>query len=257
MKDKRQHEIVALLKQEQTLKTSELVTRFQVSLETIRRDINELERLGIVKKVYGGIRLITHETPLVTLDKWTKRIENCHREKELIAAKTIDYIPDHSIIAIDIGTTAYELAHLLSQKEDLSIITSSLLIASELAKDTNHKVYCIGGMVDPNEIVTTGIFANNFLNSFASIDIFISGADSITPTSGITEFHESINTVKQLLISKSKKVIVMADHSKFGKDSLFVSCPISDISVLITDHAVQKDILEQIQAQGVEVVIAE
>ena len=257
MKDKRQHEIVTLLKQEQTLKTSELVTKFQVSLETVRRDINELERLGIVKKVYGGIRLAPNDTHLATLDKWAKRIKQCRREKELIAAKTLDYIPDHSIIAVDIGTTAYELAHLLDQKEDLSIITSSLLIAGELAKNTSHKVYCIGGMVDSDEIVTTGIFASNFLNSFASIDIFISGADSITPSSGVTEFHEAINTVKQLLISKSKKVIVMADHSKFEKDSLFVSCSISDISVLVTDSSVPMDIREQIRAQGVDVVIAE
>lgn len=75
MKDKRQHEIVTLLKQEQTLKTSELVTKFQVSLETVRRDINELERLGIVKKVYGGIRLAPNDTHLATLDKWAKRIK--------------------------------------------------------------------------------------------------------------------------------------------------------------------------------------
>lgn len=73
--------------------------------------------------------------------------------------------------------------------------------------------------MDSDEIVTTGIFASNFLNSFASIDIFISGADSIPLSSGVTEFHEAFNTMKQFLISKSKKVIVMANHSKFEKDS--------------------------------------
>lgn len=134
MKNKRQSEILKLLFSEQSLKTEYLSSYFGVSIETIRRDINELSRSGMIKKVYGGIRLNHDSMQMAALENWNERLTNFHEEKIKIATKALEFISDNSVIALDIGTTTYELSRLLSAKKDLSIITNSLYIASELSK---------------------------------------------------------------------------------------------------------------------------
>ena len=256
MKEKRQDEIMELLRNDGILKTTDLVEYFQVSLETIRRDIAVLVSNGYVKKVYGGIRLAEEPEqalPSPSIENWSRRAQHCHEEKLRIAHKALEYIQPHSIIAIDIGTSAYELARLLKEKEDLSIITTSLSIAGELARNTMHRVYCIGGLVDQNEIVTVGSFTELFLENFASIDLFISGADGITAKTGVTEFHENIDIVKKQLIAKAGRTIVLADHEKFGRDSLFVSCRLNQVNSIITDAAAPAQIIAEIRKQGIDV----
>lgn len=256
MKDQRQNEIIKLLSIEHSVKTETLASHFNVSIETIRRDINTLEQAGLIKKVYGGICLPTASVHLTTLDNWSSRQSQCHEEKVRIAAKALEKIPDNCVLALDIGTTTYELAKLLNEKKGLSVITNSLLIAGELAKNTSHKVYCVGGMVSPDEIVTCGVFARNFLSHFASIDLFIGGADGLTPKVGITEFSEAVIDIKCQLITHADRNIALVDHSKFGKEALFVSCPMQKVDTLVTDDkAPQKD-LEIIRGLGVEVVVA-
>lgn len=169
----------------------------------------------------------------------------------------MDLIEDHSVIALDIGTSTYELSRLLGTKKGLSIITNSLLIAGELAKNTSHKVYSVGGLVVPNEIVTSGVFARNFLNNFASIDLFISGADGVNLKNGFTEFSEEVVDIKKQFIERAECNIALVDHSKFGKKARFVACPLNDIDVLITDNKTPKKDLDYIQNTGVEIIVAQ
>ena len=141
MKDQRQNEIIKLLSVEKSVKTESLASHFNVSMETIRRDINTLERAGLIRKVYGGICLPSDTVHLTALDNWNERLNQYHGEKVRIATKALELIPDYCVIALDIGTTAYELARLLGQKRGLSVITNSLLIAGELARNTSHKEF--------------------------------------------------------------------------------------------------------------------
>ena len=256
MKDKRQAEIMKLLLKEQTITTEELRTHFGVSMETIRRDINSMEQTGFIKKVYGGIRLASDSSNMTSLGNWSDRVEKCHNEKVRIATRALDLIPDNSVVALDIGTTTYELSRLLVAKHDLSIITNSLMTASELARSTTHKIYCIGGVVVPNEIVTSGMFAHQFLSNFASIDFFIGSADGITPERSITECNEEVVEIKRQLISRAGCHIALVDHSKFGKVGLFESCPIEDIDVLITDEQAPQVAVDKLRELGVDVIIA-
>ena len=257
MKNKRQSEILKLLFSEQSLKTEYLSSYFGVSIETIRRDINELSRSGMIKKVYGGIRLNNDSMQMAALENWNERLTNFHEEKIKIATKALEFISDNSVIALDIGTTTYELSRLLSAKKDLSIITNSLYIASELSKNTPHKVYCIGGLVMPIEGITTGVFARNFLNNFASIDLFISSTDAITPQNGLSEFNENVIDVKGQLINRANRHITLIDHSKFGKVARFTACPLQNIDVLITDDQAPQEDIDLIRDLGVEVVVAD
>ena len=239
-----------------TVSMDELVQHFNVSINTIRRDIAELLKRDHIKKVYGGVCLASGASNMASLGNWNERLGRCHNEKVRIATRALEMISDSSVIALDIGTTTYELSRLLVAKHDLSIITNSLTIASELARSTPHKIYCIGGVVVPSEIVTSGMFARQFLSNFASIDLFIGSADGIAPTRGITECSEEVIEVKRQLISRAERHIALIDHSKFGKVGLFEACPIEDINVLITDEQTPQAAIEQLQKRGVDVVIA-
>ena len=257
MKNKRQDEILKMLFAEQSLKTEHLSSHFGVSIETIRRDINELEHSGLVKKVYGGIQLNNDSMHMAALENWNERLNQFHEEKIKIATKALEFISDDSIIALDFGTTTYELSRLLSSKKNLSIITNSLYIASELSKNTSHKVYCIGGVVMPIEGITTGVFARNFLNNFASIDLFISSTDGITPQYGLSEFNENVIDIKKQLIQRAKKHITLIDHSKFGKVARFAVCPLQDIDILITDSLTSQEDIELMREFDINVVLAD
>jgi len=255
MKIRRQNEILKLLAKEQTLKTEQLASLFDVSIETIRRDIRSMERSGLIKKVYGGISLCSGAMGVATLDSWNTRLEHSHSEKAKIAAGALELIEDNMVIALDIGTTVYELSRLLGTKKNLSIITNSLLMAAELSQNTAHSIYCIGGKVTTNEGVTSGFYARNFLSSFASVDLFLMGADGLSLQYGVTEFSEGVVDVKRQLVSMARRNIVLADHTKFGREALFRSCDLSQIHTLITDEAAPAKELDALSKLGMEVIV--
>ena len=255
MKIQRQNEILKLLAREHILKTEELASLFDVSIETIRRDIRAMEREGMIRKVYGGISLCSGNMGTRTLDSWNTRMEQCRAEKATIAAAALELVKDNTVIALDIGTTVYELSRLLGTKKNLSIITNSLLMAAELSQNTTHSIFCIGGKVSTNEGVTTGLYARNFLNNFASVDLFFMGADGLSLQYGVTEFSEGVVDVKHQLTSMARKNIVLADHSKFGKEALFRSCDLDRIHTLITDEGAPTRELETLRKLGTEVIV--
>ena len=256
MKSDRQNEIMRLLMMRQNVKTEHLVQELGVSIETIRRDINDLEREGLVQKVYGGIRVVANDTRVTVMESWNKRLATCHDEKIAIASRGLAAIPDNATIALDTGTTVYELSRLLVARKNLTIITNSLNIASELSQNTQHTIYSIGGMLNRGEIVTVGSFACGFLDNFSSIDLFICSADGFTPENGITEFNESMVEVKRRLVALSDRIVALVDHSKFGKKSLFQSCSTAEIDLLVTDDKAPRESLSQLTKSGLKIITA-
>jgi len=256
LKNKRQQEIVKLLMGRKLLNTDELVQHFNVSLETIRRDIRELVRFGIAEKIYGGIRVLSDNILVSELENWNIRNDSYNEEKQRIANRALELIPDGATIALDIGTTTYALAKLLGTKRNLTILISSIRIAGELVRNSNHEIYFIGGQLHKEEQVTMGTFTRDFLNHFALVDLFFCGADGFSVDIGITECSEAVADVKRQLIAKSEKNILLTDHSKFGKKALFKSCPIEKIHTIITDTKTQAHYLETLSESGVNVIIA-
>ena len=246
-----------LLLLERTLKTEDLAHRLNVSVETIRRDINTMVSDKVVRKVYGGIELAPDSRRITEMAAWDARLAHCHEEKAKIAAKALEYIPDGATIALDIGTTTYELSALLGTKKDLTIITNSLRVATNMAQNTDHCVYCIGGQMTRVEIVAGGMAARDFLNNFAAIDYYFCSTDGITIENGMTEFDETVVAVKRRLVEMSDQVISLIDHSKFGKKALFPTCSLQNLDLLITDAGIDSVYLRQLKNAKVNVVIAE
>lgn len=134
-------------------------------------------------------------------------------------------------------------------------MTSSMRAASELCRSNAHRVYMIGGQLHNGEQITMGAYARNFLENFASIDIFVCSADGITLDAGATEYHESVVDLKRQLIAIAKCTMLVADHSKFGKKSMFKSYQISDIDILITDDGISEFYVDALKEAGIETLI--
>ena len=257
LKTTRQHEIMKLLMLRQTIKTEDLVEEMGVSIETIRRDINDLVRQGLVAKMYGGIRVVQNDMRITVQESWTKRMETCHDEKVAIASRALELVPDNATIALDTGTTVYEFSRLLGGRKNLTVITNSLNIAGELSQNTQHTIYSVGGMLNRGEIVTVGTFACGFLDNFASIDLFVCSADGLTPENGVTEFVESMVDIKRRMSAISDRILLLADHGKFGKKSLFKSIATEDIDVIVTDARTPAAALEPFREYPMEILIAD
>ena len=257
MKSQRQSDILKLLLLERSLKTEELAERFHVSIETIRRDINSMAAEKVVRKVYGGIELVTDSRRITEMADWDARLAQCHEEKVKLATRALECIPDGATVALDIGTTAYELASLLGTKRNLTIITNSLRVATQMAQSTDHNVYCIGGLMTRVEIVAGGMAARDFLNNFAAIDFYMCSTDGVTLEHGMTEFDEAVVDVKRRLVEISDHVIAMIDHSKFGKRALFPTCALSQLDLLITDSGTSPYYLERLDKAGVPVEVTD
>lgn len=255
MKNQRQHEITALLAKKGTLKIKFLVEHFGVSIDTIRRDIESLEQRGVLKKIYGGIQTIVNDSLTPELEEWRTRSKQCREEKLKIAIQAMEYIADGSTIALDIGTTTHMLAKQLGGSKGLTILTSSIRSAGELCRNKMIRVYMIGGQLQGDEQITMGAYAQSFLENFASIDLFICGADGVTLDAGTTEYLDDAVELKRHLGAIAKRTILIADHSKFGRKSMFRSLPLSSIDLAITDDKVDGQCVQELRGAGLEVIV--
>lgn len=253
-KSKRHKMIVDILSRRGDIKTVDLIEELGVSIETIRRDYNELEQAGILKKSYGGAVLVSNYLRVTELETWQKRRKTLQFEKELITQKAVDYVAEGSVLAIEIGTTIYALSKHLAKKNNLTIITSDLLAAQEVWHNPSNQVYLVGGLLS-QPYFTTGYLSKEFLSYFSLIDVFIFSTDGITINEGFTSISAEINDYKRTLLRKATKNIVVADHSKFDKKAIFHTCNLQEIDLLITDSGAPRDFIEKIKSQGVAVEV--
>lgn len=256
MKNQRQQEIAALLAKKGTLKIKFLVDHFGVSIDTIRRDIEALEQRKMLKKIYGGVQALIGDSLVPELEEWNKRSKQCRDEKQRIAARAMEYISPGSTIALDIGTTTHMLVKRLANTKGLTILTNSLRSAGELCRNNKNRVYMIGGQLQGDEQITMGAYAQSFIENFVSIDFFICGTDGITIEAGTTEYLETAVELKRRLGSLAKRTILIADHSKFGRNSMFKSLPLSNIDLVVTDDKIDERYIRGLREAGVEVVVA-
>lgn len=256
MKYERLQNMKQLIFRKREISLLELCEEFSVSIETVRRDVNILEKEGIVRKIYGGVALADTNVMPAIMAAWPDRVKIANREKTRIAQKAAELIPDGSIIALDSGTTMLGVAHELVHRNDLTIITNSLYNVMEITSNAKHLVYCIGGAVKTGEAITTGFLAADFLDSFTKIDIAVISADGLDLAQGICDFSTEMGMLKRRFLQKSSRAIAVVDYTKFGARALFSVCGMDQIDVLITDAKAPERILSEIRKQGVQVIIA-
>ena len=254
MKRDRHWQIKQLFLQKKRVSIKELCDTFGISVETARRDLNALEEEGIIRRIYGGAVLLDSSEDLDVMPPWDDRFSQNLKQKRAIARELLQWIPDSSIIALDSGTSTYEIAKLLREKKNLTVLTNDLRIATELSSNTNHTIYCIGGTIKKDDIITTGFLATDFLEYFSHIDLTILSADGFDVTVGLSDHNVEMGTLKAAMIKKSNKVLAGIDSSKFSTNAFYKVCGIDKLTVVVTDDRVPQESIDILEEAGVQTI---
>jgi len=257
MHDHRIRQIMTILLQEKRVLAKELATRFDVSLESIRRDLSRLEQQGMVRKFYGGAELVEDHLPDGEAEVFQVRLTEHWAEKCAIARRVNALIGDGETIFLDSGTTAGALLPLLKERRGLTVITRSLRNAAQLGMCEDLTVYCLGGAVKVDTLVNTGFMAQECLNYFSHIDTAILSGDGLVPVQGVVDFGMENLGFKRSLVERSGRVVVAVDSSKFGRAAHCVTCPVERIGALVTDTAAPADAVAALRERGVDVILSE
>ncbi|WKT77918.1 DeoR/GlpR family DNA-binding transcription regulator [Lysinibacillus fusiformis] len=242
----RQQQILQFVRQHKVVKLVTLTKEFNVSMETIRRDIQQLMQDKKIEKFYGGIKYIEPVEGLID-----QRLHEQLTEKIAIAKASASLIQDGECIFIDSGTTTYQMTPFLLDKEKLTVVTNSLPVAFDLI-GSNIEVILLGGKVRHSEKSVT---SNEFLFHFEHLNInkaFIC-ASGVSLEKGISDFNLEEAITRKKIISISQMVYVATDSSKFNKDVAIQVCPLEEVDVIITDNALSKKTIQHFSDKGIEI----
>lgn len=235
----------------QAIEAQALADELNVSVMTIRRDIKRLEQDGFLRQTYGGATV--HITKSVELG-FNSRALQYAAQKRLIGAFAARMIEPGQTLFLGEGTTTSQFAQFLPPHPHLQVITASLSHASLLAS-RDIRVIVLGGKLHSDELTMTGPIAEATLQRFYA-DVCILGAAGVDAQVGITELDYEIAALHRLMMERSRRVVVLADHSKLGFRAPAVVAPVSMVTTLVTDDAASPDALEQLQACGVQITFA-
>ena len=232
----RRKKILEKLKQDHRVYVSELSKLFDVTEETIRRDLDKLEEEDLVKRDYGGAVLNSYISEDLS---FLKRSLINGDLKNIIAQKAHSLIDDDSTIMMDSSTTCLTLLNLLRFKKNLTIITNSIRLAYDFS-GAPFRIISVGGNLRGKSFALTGAMTfNNLRNYF--VDYTVLSCKGIDLERGVMESNDEESAVKQVMLSQAKKVILLVDSSKFGKISFTKTCDFDKISMLVTDCEPSED----------------
>jgi len=246
----RRQEILRRARDEGRVEVKKLADDLDVTPETVRRDLTALERLGMLRRVHGGgipVERLGVERAVA------EREERLSGEKQRIAKVALDELPDGGSIIIDAGTTTAHLAQLLPMDRELMVVTHALPIAKLLVAWPNVTLYLLGGVVRPRTLAAVGDWTRrNLADVFA--DVAFIGTNGITATRGLTTPDLGEAAVKRALIAAARRTVVLADHTKFGREDFAHVCDLEAIDLVISDIGLADEMVEEIEDAGTSVV---
>ncbi len=231
MKQSKRHDaIVEQVQQCGYVSTEELVAQFKVSAQTIRRDLNDLAAQKRILRHHGGAALPSSAENAAWQDRRLMHSE----AKSRIAARVAQQIPDGATLFIDIGTTPEAVAHALLSHRHLQIVTNNLNVAQIMSTNSSFRVFIAGGEIRSRD---GGIMGEATLDSIAQfrLDYGILGISGIDKDGTLLEFDYHEVRTKQAIIANSRCAILVADHSKFGRNAMVNLGGIQRFDYLYTD----------------------
>ncbi|QGH33627.1 DeoR family transcriptional regulator [Gracilibacillus salitolerans] len=250
----RRNKIKKILIDKKSVKVTDLVKEFRVSEETIRRDLNQLETEGFLKKNYGGAILVDEFLSSAPILPIQKRKEKFFHEKQLIGRAAAELIQDNQTIIFDAGSTTWHAASEGTNKQNLKVITNAMNIAEECTKSQTASIYLLGGKLRRNSLSTVGPQAEEELKKYNANYVFL-GTSGISLRQGITSSDLYEAEMKKAMVFAGEKIVVLADHSKFSSVGLTSFCDFNDVDIIITSDLVPTHNLEEIRYKGVEVIV--
>ncbi|CAN5699542.1 transcriptional repressor AgaR [soil metagenome] len=246
--EERRGAIVSLLHENGKVQVKDLSRRFGTSEVTIRTDLKELHHRGLAFKSHGGAVLPSTMNGESTLqEKFTKQFD----EKSRIGAAAADLIKDGETIILDSGTTTHAIARRIKDRQDLTVITNGVNIASELAGFRGIQIILLGGVLRHGALSVIGHFAEEMLAQLTADKLFMA-ADGCTLEFGIStpKFEES--RINQAMVGIAAEKYLVADSSKFGKNSLSRIVSLWEMDGVICDEGLPVEYQHEIKSRGLQ-----
>lgn len=254
--DKRRSSILDEIANNRMVKVNDLSERFGVSEVIIRRDLERLEKFGLLKRIHGGAVALPHD---VALPFGTPAHSATHEEeKERIGREAAAMIGDGDRIILDSGSTVLQVARHISGYlltwGKLTIITASLPVVQAVGGWNGIHLILLGGLYLPQSKVVAGPQAQENLEGLHVDKLFL-GADGVTFSNGVTTSNVLEAEVERKMVEVANEVILVADSSKIGVKGLISIVPLNRIHKMVTDRGAPAQFVEQMRAQGTEMVI--
>ncbi len=253
--EERQQAIAEQVRANGRASVAALATRFEVTSETVRRDLAALERAGHLQRVHGGavragVMRVIGERGI------DERQVTQTDEKAAIGRAAIRFLPpDGGSVFFDAGTTTFQAASALPTDRRLTLITNSLPIAGLLANHNSAILHAIGGRVRGLTQATVGAETVAALERLRVSTAFV-GANGISEAHGLSTPDPDEAAVKAAMVRVAQRVVVLADSSKMNREDLSGFADLDDVDVLITDSGVDPGFSAALSARGIDVVIA-
>ena len=246
--------ILETLRRTQVVRVAELSQLFGISMVSVRRDLEIMERKGFLKRIHGGA--VATQVSVVS-ELLQSKAGHFPLIKERIGKAAAELISESDNIIIDSGTTPLQVAKNISYNllnhGNLSVITNSLPILHALGSEKGVHIIFLGGIYLSNYEVVVGPCTVEQIKTLYADKLFL-GTDGLTFTNGITTANQLEAEVSQAMAAASKEVIVVSDSSKIGSKGLTTIVPITEINKLITDKDAPDEFIAQLKGHGIDVI---
>ena len=249
--EERRKKLAELITRRGFVSLSELATELKASESTIRRDLEALDQSGTIRRTHGGAMAASDTAPVPAFED---RSRVSAAEKRAIGAVAARLVGDGETVLLDGGTTTFEVARQLLGRS-VQVVTNSLPIAHLLAGDRRVDLTMVGGYVYPRTAVAVGPLAGQFLNSVHARRLIMSVAGSTER--GFFNSNTLLVETQLQMMRVVDEVIVVADHTKFGQQSLAFLCPLNQVQRLVCDEGLSEEHRRMVRSAGVELIIAQ
>ena len=250
LKEERQQAILESLRLDGKAVVTDLMSRFAVSEDTIRRDLNDLAELGMLQRVHGGALPRSPSPP------FEQRAQEASTARRALAEAAARLIHDGQLILMDSGTSVLAVAMSLPIGLRATIVTNSVPVAAALTHHREIEVHVLGGRLNKAAQAMVGVPVIEALRQYRA-DLCVLGVCSLHPDVGISMLDMEEAYVKRAMIEQAAEVVAVADMAKLRTAAPYVIGPLSALTYLVTDSSIESDVLAPYQERGITIIRAE
>jgi len=247
----RQKKILEILESEGSVSVNKLSTTFDVTEETVRRDLEKLEKQECLKRTHGGAVSVTDSsTHEASLEK--RKLINVEA-KQKIAKEAVKFVAEGDTIFLDASTTTFFMAKEIKSLKNVTVITNSLRVVNELCGTEGIKVISVGGVVSHNQSFVGSLAERSIEENFFVSKMFFS-SKGITADGGVLESNEGESGIKKKMMKNSKLRIYLCDRSKMGSIGFVKLASFEEIDCIITDTAPEGNLKKKLDEFEIDIV---
>ena len=248
MRVNRLEELRQYIRQNKTVSITDITDHFHISMSTVRRDLSALLEEREFKKVYGGI--CVDNMRAVPIEE---RMSTLSEEKRMIGALAANQASDGDVVFLDAGSTIPYIVEGLAQKKDITIVTNSLPVLNYAAGHPSLRVIVLGGNLNDRLVSFVSYPVDRRLDRI-NIDVAFMSATGVSLRSGLSIYEYDAISVKEVVIKRGAKIVLLADHSKFGVSATWSYAALDKLTCVVTDRQPPEEFLEEFAKNGTQVI---